>query len=536
MKNKLVSVVVVTKDRKKDLEACINSYLLSTYHPIEIIVVDNASKQPIISWLPKKYPTVKIITSKFNLGAAAGRNVGLKETEGEYIVFTDDDASCDRRMVTNLVDVFKKKREAGIVQPLVYDKDQRSMLQGAGHDINLTTGRIKAWGVREEDRDQYDGIREVPMCGCVWMVKREVIKKIGNFDEEYFIPYEDSDFCERARREKFKLYCFSDAKTWHRGHKSTYVHSWIEWLGITTPERAYRISRNKIIFMKKHSPFPNNLIFFFIFFPMYIFLHSLIIISARRIDVLVKYWLGVLSGIWYAVTFKLIKNLLRIHSEIDEKLLPVKIFFLGWTDPLTSVINKSGESILDLGCGQGKIMKMIKIRMNVKRAVGVDLFKPYIDEAKSFKTHDTFFMQDVRKINFPPRSFDIVIASHLLEHLPKEDSWQLLKKMETIAKKQIIIATPIGEMPNPIEDKNPLQAHVSFFYPEEFSEKGYKIIKYGWRWLIGDIGLAIKVKNPIIRKILFAFNLIVTPIYYFFPQSCDYIFVAYKNVHGYVKA
>lgn len=303
MKNSLVSIVIVSKDRKKDLVECIDSYLSSTYKPLEIIVVDNASKPPLLTWLPKRYPTAKLITSDINLGAAEGRNQGLKETKGNYIVFTDDDARADKEMVKNLVEAFQNKKDAGIIQPLVYDKQKRTLLQGAGHNIDLTTGRIIASGVREEDIGQYEGLREVPMCGCVWMVKREVFRKIGNYDEEYFIPYEDSDFSIRARKSGFKLYCYSKAKTWHQGYKSTFVHPWIEWLGITSPERAYRIARNKMIFMRKHSPFPNNLIFFFVLLPVYIFMHNIIIILVRRWDILFKYWRGVLSGIWYSLRF-----------------------------------------------------------------------------------------------------------------------------------------------------------------------------------------------------------------------------------------
>lgn len=295
----LVSVVVVTKDRKKDLIECLESFRKSSYKPSEIIVVDNNSKPSVESWLPQKYSTIKLITLDSNVGAAEGRNIGFNEAKGEYILFIDDDAYVDRNAVGYLVSVFEEKKGAGIVQPLVYDKQKKNELQGAGHDINLATGRIRAWGVKEKDRGQHNGIRNVPMCGCVWMVRREVFNKIGNYDEDYFIPYEDSDFSLRARKAGFELFCTSDAKAWHQGPKKTFVHPWIEWLGITSPERAFRVSRNKLIFMRKHSPFPFNFFFFLFLLPVYTILHSLIILGARRGDILKRYWLGLFSGIWY---------------------------------------------------------------------------------------------------------------------------------------------------------------------------------------------------------------------------------------------
>ena len=300
----LVSVVIVTRNRKKDLIECIDSYLKSSYKPIEIVVIDNNSVSKVESWLPKKYSKVRLISLNENVGAAEGRNIGYKEARGNYILFTDDDAYAGRDMIGHLVSVFRNNNKVGIVQPLVYDKQNKNLLQGAGHDINLLSGRIKAWGDKEEDVGQYEGLREVPMCGCVWMVKREVFNKIGLYDEDYFIPYEDSDFSIRARKAGFKLYCYSKAKTWHQGIKSTFVHPRLELLGITSSERAFRTARNKMIFMRKHSPFPVNIFFFFILFPVYIFLQTIIIFTTLKLDVLWKYCLGVISGIKYALSYK----------------------------------------------------------------------------------------------------------------------------------------------------------------------------------------------------------------------------------------
>ncbi len=528
--NTLVSVVIVSKDRKKDLIDCVDSYLESSYRPLEIIVVDNGSNPPLATWFTKKYPNVRLVISEFNIGAAAGRNLGLKEAKGDYILFSDDDAYADTDMVKNLVSVFKENPNAGIVQPLVYDRAKRDMLQGAGHDINLTTGRIWAAGVKVKDTGQYNGLREVPMCGCVWMVKREVFNKIGDYDDDYFIPYEDSDFSIRARKAGFKLYCYSEAKTWHRGHKSTFVHPWIEWLGITSPERAYRVARNKMIFIRKHSPFPSNLIFFFLLMPVYTLIHSLIILSARRLDIFLKYWFGVISGIIYAITYPLNKKVIKAYRDFDKKLENFKMFLLAWTDPITWILDPRIKTVLDLGCGQGKPMEFINKRLQIKKSIGVDLFEPYIKEARQKKIHNEYILSDIRKVRFTPKSFDLVMASHVLEHLKVNDAWKVLENMEKMAKKQVIAVTPIGEHYHQLEDGNIWQLHLCAFTPEDFIKRGYKIKKYGWKWLLGDHGIVHTIKNDLIRKLLYTFNILATPIYYYFQGSCDYIFVAYRDI------
>jgi len=517
MKSRLVSVVIISKDRKKDLIECINSYLKSTYQPLEIIVVDNDSDYPLIEWLPKKYPTVKLITSNKNLGAAGGRNLGLLNTRGEYILFTDDDAYADQDMIKYIVQIFNKKHGTGIVQPLVYDKDRPALLQGAGHDIDLTTGRIKAWGVKEVDQGQYDGLREVPMCGCVWMVKKEVFEKIGDYDEDYFIPYEDSDFSLRARQAGYKLYCYSKAKSYHQGVKTTFVNPLLEWLGVTGEQRAYRVARNKIIFMSKHSKFPKNLLFFCLLLPIYLISHSLIILVTLRFDIFTRYWEGVVSGLNYVV------------KKLFNKF---KLLLMTLVDPLPWVVDRSSKSILDLGCGQGKVMAMISLLKKFDKTVGIDLYKPYIKQAQKLNLYDKCLIMDVRKVKFVPSSFDIVLASHVLEHVSKQDAWKLVNKMEKIAKREVIIATPIGKIYQPMFDENILQEHKSYFYPKEFEKRGYKIIKYGVRWLLDEhsVGLVHKITNPYLRRILYLINFLITPIYYLIPGICDYSFVAYKIV------
>jgi GT2 family glycosyltransferase/SAM-dependent methyltransferase len=528
-KNDLVSVVIVTRNRKEELINCIDSYLASMYKNIEIIVVDNGSKPSLITWLPKKYKNLNLITNDANLGPSKGRNQGILAAKGQYILFADDDSIADKNMVDALLKGLEKNPKAGIIQPLIYNQDQKNILLGAGHDISISTGRIKAWGVMEEDKGQYKGIRAVPMCGCVWMIKKEVVDRVGLFDEDYFIPYEDSDFCLRARKEGIKLLCTSDAKAYHPVYKKTFINPRIEWIGITSPERAYRVARNKMIFMLKHSPFPLNLIFIFILFPLMVFAHSVIILSTLRFDVLLRYWLGVLAGILYILLYPF-RWVRKYYALYDKQLMPFKMFLIAWTDPIPIVIDKNARSVLDLACGQGKPMLVIKLRRKITSAVGVDLFEPYIKEAREQKIHDKYVLQDIRKVKFSKRSFDVVLASHVLEHMHKKEAWRVLENMESIAKMQVVIATPIGEHYHPAVDGNELQVHLSHFNPEEFEKRGYKIIKYGWKWLLGDEGIVHKTQNDILRKVLFSFNILVTPIYYFFQGTCDYVFVAYKDI------
>lgn len=303
MRKNLVSAIVVTRNRKQDLIECIGSLRHSDYNQVEVIVVDNGSSTPVSAWLKRKFPNIKVVRSNKNLGAAGGRNLGMEFAKGDIFLFMDDDSLADRAMIGELVKILNSRKDAGIVQPKIYDMEKRNVLQGLGCDVNLFTGRVSAVGIREEDKGQYDNLKELQSVGCIWMLRRQVIEKIGGYDEEYFIPWEDTDFSFRARKVGFRILFEPKALAWHRGQKSTFVNSIIDFLGIRSKDRAFRVSRNKIIFMRKHARVINFLIFLFIFLPLYTFVHSLIILVSLRTDLLWEYWRGLMSGLLFAILY-----------------------------------------------------------------------------------------------------------------------------------------------------------------------------------------------------------------------------------------
>ncbi|MBI2018544.1 glycosyltransferase [Candidatus Daviesbacteria bacterium] len=530
MRKNLVSAIVVTRNRKQDLIRCIGSLSHSEYNQLEMIVVDNASFAPVSTWLNRQYPRVKVITSNKNLGAAGGRNLGFKFAKGETFLFMDDDSLADRTMVGELAKILKGRKDVGIVQPKIYDMERKNVLQGIGCDINLLTGRVSAVGIREKDLGQYDRLIEISGVGCIWMVERKVIEKIGGYDEDYFIPYEDLDFSFRARMAGFKILFVPTARAWHKGIKSTFISPLIDYIGIRNKERAYRVSRNKIIFMRKNAPLLNFLIFIFVINPIYLLVHSILISLTGRFDVLVKYWLGFISGIWYAVKYE--NLILKLYNDIDKQLIGFKYHLMVWTDPICWVIDKSAKNILDVGSGLGIPMELIRRRMKVQYAVGIDKFRPYIDYLKSKKVHDKYILGDVRKMRFRAKSFDVVFASDLIEHLPKKDSWKLIENMERIAKRQVIVTTSLGYFFHPAVDGNPLQLHKSGFHPQEFEIKGYKTFKYGRKEILGTNGWVHTINFDSLKKLLFLVNSLFFPLFIIFPNFGNYCFIAYKNTEN----
>ena len=146
------------------------------------------------------------------------------------------------------------------------------------------------------------------------------------------------------------------------------------------------------------------------------------------------------------------------------------------------------ESLLDVGCGCDSPIESFSQNLY---CVGVDTFLPSIVKSKKRHIHDKYYQMDVLGISsqFKPNSFDVVLASDVIEHLEKEDGNKLISKMEKIAKKKVIIFTPNGFLKQGEFDNNPWQVHKSGWNIAEMESKGYKVIGInGWKPLRGEYG------------------------------------------------
>lgn len=135
--------------------------------------------------------------------------------------------------------------------------------------------------------------------------------------------------------------------------------------------------------------------------------------------------------------------------------------------------------VLDLGCGT---YNYANPKTNQKKfySVGIDIFQESIDESKALGLHDEYKLMNVMDIDtaFEKNYFDTVVALDLIEHLTKENSEQLLNKMEHIARK-VIIFTPNGFVPQVEHYGNPFQVHLCGWTAQEMKQRGYNVIGFG---------------------------------------------------------
>jgi SAM-dependent methyltransferase len=192
---------------------------------------------------------------------------------------------------------------------------------------------------------------------------------------------------------------------------------------------------------------------------------------------------------------------------------------------------KSVQTILDVGCGDGTQMMSLNFDKEFE-VTGIDLYKPYLEKAKKSGFYTRVLSADVREIKQEKQSFDAVISSQVVEHLEKEEALELMKSMEKIAKKTVIVATTNGFFPfDPLEgrDGNPLQVHKSGWDIMEMRKKGYRVYGQGLGIVYKPNGLAHKIENSFLRTLLFGFSYLLSPLTYYFPQISAYIIAVKDN-------
>jgi SAM-dependent methyltransferase len=178
---------------------------------------------------------------------------------------------------------------------------------------------------------------------------------------------------------------------------------------------------------------------------------------------------------------------------------------------LLRFLDKDAQSILDVGCGKGDPMKFIN-RNGSFYTVGLDIFRPYLLEAKRSRSHQDYILCDVGIMPIKERAFDVVLCIEVLEHLRREDGVKLIKSMEKVARKQVIMTTPVNRYKQKAYDGNPYQEHKYVWSVDEIKRFGYSVKGAGMQGIPGEDGLVYKIPTflkPILH-ILWVFMSVFT--------------------------
>lgn len=249
-----VFVLILNFNGKDALCACLSSVFKSDYQNFEVVVVDNDSGDGSFEEARNMFSKAHYIKNPENYGFAKGNNIGLRfalEKFADYVFVLNNDATIEKETISNLVKAAEENSDCGIASPVIFDRENKIWF--AGGTINWRKMKTGHLGQLQSDKPystQY-------ISGCAMLVKKEVCKKIGLFDERYFLYYEDADFSLRAKKSGFDLLIVPQARTNHLEQSNQKNSSKIYWLVLSG-----------LMFFHTHSSFLNKFWINFIYLPL----------------------------------------------------------------------------------------------------------------------------------------------------------------------------------------------------------------------------------------------------------------------------
>lgn len=236
-----VFIVVLNYNGKEVIKTCLSSLFKLDYPNFEIVLVDNNSNDESLEMAKTNFSKAHFIKNSQNLGFSAGNNIGIRfslERMAEYVLIINNDVEVERDFLGRLVEAGEENPKSGILSPVIFN--------GEKNKIWFSGGKIK-WlrmkTIHEQDPKTEEIYETEYLSGCAMLIKAEVFKKIGIFDEDFFLYYEDADLTLRAKKAGFKNLVVSSSWIYHF-EKSEEVK----------PNKIYWLVASGLIFFKKNTP------------------------------------------------------------------------------------------------------------------------------------------------------------------------------------------------------------------------------------------------------------------------------------------
>lgn len=249
-----VSIITVNFNQPQATIEFLNSLkLYYSNYDLELILIDNGSIENHEFLFKEHFPTLRFIRSETNLGFAGGNNIGLNIANGDYILLLNNDTEVIEGCIEEMISVMEEHPEIGLLSPLLLYFDDKSLIQYAGFTkMNYLTGRNSCIGQFEKNNGQYNSIsRETGFChGAAVMCRKSDLLKAGLMEENYFLYYEELDWCEKFKRIGKKIWFTGKTHIYHKESVS---------VGKESALKVYFTTRNRFLFIRKNTSFINTL-------------------------------------------------------------------------------------------------------------------------------------------------------------------------------------------------------------------------------------------------------------------------------------
>jgi GT2 family glycosyltransferase len=229
-----LSIIIVNWNSKDYLLKCLQSVYASLSDlSFEVIVIDNASFDGCGEMLARQFPVVRYIQSEENIGFAKANNLAASQSYGRNLLFLNPDTEIVRTAILRLIRSMETSPAAGVVGGRILNTDgtlQTSCVQSLPTVSNQLLGlnllqrwfpASGLWGKAALYKDARDPVEVEGITGACLMTTRDIFEKVGRFSEDYFMYFEDMDYCLKVRRGGWRNYYVPDAIIVHHGGKSS---------------------------------------------------------------------------------------------------------------------------------------------------------------------------------------------------------------------------------------------------------------------------------------------------------------------------
>jgi len=222
---------------------------------IELILVDNGSREDHGADFVREYPGLIYIRSEENLGFAGGNNLGIKVATGDYLLLLNNDTEITANLIPVLSAELERNPEIGMISPLLLFYDSPDVIQYAGFTkMNYLTCRNSGIGSMEINKGQYDNdSRETAYChGAAMMCRKADLETVGLMDDLFFLYYEELDWCEKFIRAGKKIWFTGRTRVYHKESMS---------VGKDSSIKTYFMTRNRMLFIRRNTSLLNTVFF-----------------------------------------------------------------------------------------------------------------------------------------------------------------------------------------------------------------------------------------------------------------------------------
>jgi GT2 family glycosyltransferase len=244
-----VYIILLNWNGWRDTLACVESCRKLTWPNYRLVIVDNGSTDGSEAILRERGGDVEILQTGHNLGFAGGNNVGIRHAlaqGADYVWLLNNDTLVDPDALTALVLATEADPAVSMAGSKIYYHDTPNRIWCAGGMWQKGKLAVRHRGAHEEDSGQFDTTGAVgSLSGCSLLVRASAIAKIGLLQEDYFLYWEDSDWCARAQEQGSTILFVPASRIWHKISASVVNQTFSQY---------YYFTRNGLLFLKRHDP------------------------------------------------------------------------------------------------------------------------------------------------------------------------------------------------------------------------------------------------------------------------------------------